>query len=208
MEFARKPAYVAAMRLSYLPLLLLIIPVVEISIFITVGQHIGVLWTVVSIILTACTGAFLLRFQGFRVFGELNRQMQAGGLPTRALGDAALIVVAALLLVTPGFLTDALGFSLFVPAVRRFIWAFIAKRITVVGPRTGAGMGAGVSFGGTQFGGGGPDQYPGSSNGPSHGPSNDSPAGAGPTIDLDADDYEERAGGKPKPGGPSPWKGQ
>ncbi|MEM1038158.1 MAG: FxsA family protein [Pseudomonadota bacterium] len=167
------------MRFSFIPLALLIVPVVEISIFVMIGQHIGVLGTVAGVVLTAVVGSLLLRFQGFKVFGEINRQLQAGGMPARAMGDAALIVVAALLLLTPGFLTDAIGFSLFIPQVRRAIWSFAAKRITVVGP------------GGVRFGQGGPET-PDFSFDQNQDPRTGANQEGSATIDLDADDYEDQ----------------
>jgi len=188
------------MRFSLIPLALLIVPVVEISIFVMIGQHIGVLGTIAGVVLTALIGSLLLRFQGFRVFGEINKQMQAGDLPARAMGDAALIVVAALLLLTPGFLTDTIWFSLFIPQVRSAIWSFVAKRITVVGP------------GGMQFGENGFDNK---NNVPPYGhetyqrnPTDEQgePDGA-TTIDLDADDYEDQTQKTGKPRSNSPWTG-
>jgi len=184
------------MRFSLIPLALLIVPVIEISIFVMIGQHIGVLGTIAGVVLTALIGSLLLRFQGFKVFGEINKQVQAGGIPARAMGDAALIVVAALLLLTPGFLTDAIGFSLFIPQVRSAIWSFVAKRITVVGP------------GGVQFGENGFSTQPG---GPAdHGMPGYETSNGSPTIDLDADDYSDQTD-KPHTSSPrtnrpkSPW---
>ncbi|MEO1398162.1 MAG: FxsA family protein [Pseudomonadota bacterium] len=188
------------MRFSLIPLALLIVPVIEISIFVMIGQHIGVLGTVAGVVLTALIGSLLLRFQGFRVFGEINRQMQAGAIPARAMGDAALIVVAALLLLTPGFLTDAIGFSLFIPQIRSAIWSFVAKRITVVGP-------GGVRFGQDGFG---PQSQPDHADDPrDYNPPSD--ANDAQTIDLDEDDYEDQTQsttsgqGRRGSGSNSPW---
>jgi len=144
-----------------------------------IGQHIGVLGTVAGVVLTAVIGSLLLRFQGFKIFGEINRQLQAGGMPARAMGDAALIVVAALLLLTPGFLTDAIGFSLFIPQVRSAIWSFVSKRITVVGP------------GGVRFGQGGPETADFGFDQNQEPQSGAAPTGS-TTIDLDADDYQDQ----------------
>ncbi|MEL6735573.1 MAG: FxsA family protein [Pseudomonadota bacterium] len=181
MAIGRLTLYLVIMRFSFIPLALLVVPVIEISIFVMIGQHIGVLGTVAGVVLTAVIGSLLLRFQGFKIFGDINRQLQAGGMPARAMGDAALIVVAALLLLTPGFLTDAVGFSLFIPQVRAAIWSFVAKRITVVGP------------GGVRFGQGGPET-PDFGFEQSQDPRADVNPEKSTTIDLDADDYEDQTG--------------
>lgn len=122
------------MPFALIPFLLLIVPVVEIAAFIIIGGQIGVLPTLAMILVTAIIGTFLLRSQGFAVLARIKQESQAGGLPGRALGDGAMILVAGVLLLTPGFVTDAIGFSLFVPFVRDAIWSFLAKRITIVTP--------------------------------------------------------------------------
>lgn len=120
------------MRFSFIPFLLLVIPVLEIAVFILIGGEIGVLATLGLILLTAILGSILLRVQGFATLARIRAHVDAGKLPGRDLGDGAMILAAGILLLTPGFVTDALGFALFVPAVRRAIWDFIATRAIVV----------------------------------------------------------------------------
>ncbi len=160
------------MRLALIPFLLLVIPVMEIAAFIVIGQQIGLFPTLGMIVVTAIIGSILLRIQGFQILGQLKPESEAGRLPGRALGDGAMILVAGVLLLTPGFVTDTLGFLLFVPAVRGGIWSFLAKRITVAA--TGFAGFSGQStdhppFGGNAFG--------------------QASAGQGPVVDLDASDY-------------------
>ena len=123
------------MPFALIPFLLLIIPILEIVVFILVGRQIGVLWTLGCILLTAVIGSALLRIQGFSILSRIRSETEQGRLPGRELGDGAMILVAGILLLTPGFVTDAIGFALFVPAFRTLLWRAIAANmvVTVVG---------------------------------------------------------------------------
>ena len=120
------------MPFSIIPFLLFAVPVAEIAVFILVGGQIGVLWTLALILLTAILGSILLRVQGFQVINRLRAETDAGRIPSKELGHGAMILVAGVLLLTPGFVTDTLGFLLFVPSFRSGIWRFLASRVTVV----------------------------------------------------------------------------
>lgn len=124
------------MRLTYLPFLLLIVPLLEISIFIVVGGQIGPLWTIGMVLFTAILGSILLRIEGFRTFAKIKEKMDSGQIPGEELGKGAMILVAGVLLLTPGFLTDTIGFALFLPFVRKLIWVFLSSRFKIqnVGP--------------------------------------------------------------------------
>jgi len=115
--------------LTLIPIALLIVPIAEIVVFILVGERIGVLWTLALVFLTAVIGTFLLRWQGFSLINRIRLEADAGRIPGRELGHGAMIMVAGVLLLTPGFVTDALGFTLFVPPVRDAIWNAIAARL-------------------------------------------------------------------------------
>ena len=123
---------------------LLAIPVLEISVFILVGSEIGVLPTIGLVFLTAVIGSLLLRHQGLSILGRVRAETDAGRVPGAELGPGAMILVAGILLLTPGFVTDTIGFLLFIPPVRETIWNTIRSRIavTVAQPRT-TGRGAG-----------------------------------------------------------------
>lgn len=114
-----------------LPFVLLIIPILEIGVFILVGGQIGVAYTLLGIILTAMIGSFLLRSQGLALLGQVQREFDQGKVPGKALAHGVMLLVAGLLLLTPGFVTDSIGFLLFVPPVRDGIWSFFASRMTV-----------------------------------------------------------------------------
>lgn len=119
-------------------LLLVAVPVIEIALFIEVGGWIGVWWTIAIVILTAMAGTALLRAQGLAALGELQRVLHEGGNPAPTLAHGALILVAGVLLLTPGFFTDAVGFLLLAPPVRAVVIRWLAARVIVAGPRGGA----------------------------------------------------------------------
>ncbi len=120
------------MPFSLIPFALLLVPVLEITAFIVIGSRIGVLATLALVVLTAAIGSVLLRVQGFGVLSRIRAETEAGRLPGREVGDGAMILAAGLLLLTPGFVTDTIGFLLFIPTIRASIWRFLASRVTVV----------------------------------------------------------------------------
>lgn len=117
------------MRLSLLPFFLLVIPLAEIATFVVVGSKIGVLATIALVLATAITGVTLLRIQGLGTLSRIRTQMDRGEMPNRELVHGLMIMVAGVLLLTPGFITDTLGFLLFVPAIRDRAWRFLRQRI-------------------------------------------------------------------------------
>jgi UPF0716 protein FxsA len=120
--------------LRLLPFLMLIVPITEIAVFIVVGQQIGVLPTIALVILTAVLGASLLRHQGMGLAMKIRAEVEAGRVPGRDLANGAMMLVAGVLLLTPGFVTDTLGFLLFMPQIRSRVFEFLAKRVKVVSP--------------------------------------------------------------------------
>lgn len=114
-------------------------PIAEIAVFLVVGGAIGTLPTIALIILTALLGATLLKRQGVSALTRLKADMDAGRVPAGAIGQAVAVAVAGVLLLTPGFITDAIGFLLFVPGVRSAIGRRMASGIKVhqAGPSAG-----------------------------------------------------------------------
>ena len=110
-------------------LLFLLVPLIEIGVFIEVGGWIGLLPTLGLILLTAVLGTWQLRAQGLSTLARARQQMEQGQLPAQELYDGFCLIIAGALLLTPGFVTDALGFALFVPAFRRLLRRVIAQRI-------------------------------------------------------------------------------
>ena len=170
-------------------LLFIAVPVIEIAIFIEVGGLIGV-WPTIAIVLgTAFLGASLLRLQGLQTWRRAEEAMRRGEPPVAEMLDGVFLFVAALLMVTPGFFTDAIGVLLLIPPVRRRIGRLAAQRLA----RSArfhvhtSGMGG---MGGA--GAGGPRRPP---------------QGAGPVIEGEAeeigtDDEVPPSRGKPD----SPWR--
>jgi UPF0716 protein FxsA len=172
------------MRLAIIPFLLLAVPLAEIAAFILVGRQIGVVATLALVLVTAVIGSILLRIQGFGLLQRITAETRAGRVPGRELVHGVMILIAGVLLLVPGFVTDALGFLLFVPKLRDMGWRLIRDRVTVVAADIGrgaAGRGRGDPAAG-RYG----TRY--------------TPAGE-PVIDLDDDDFQR----DPDPS--SPWRG-
>ena len=102
-------------------LLFIGLPLIEIYFMIEVGSEIGALSTIGLTLLTAVIGTWLVRLQGFGVLARVRELMERGEVPALELMDGALILIAGLFLLLPGFLTDALGFLLLIPPVRRWL---------------------------------------------------------------------------------------
>lgn len=119
------------MRPSLLPFLIFLVPILEIATFVVVGSHIGVLATVLLVVATSVAGAALLRIQGLGTLARIRAQVDRGALPDRELAHGAMILVAGLLLLMPGFLTDLVGLLLFIPPVRDAAWRLLRGRIVV-----------------------------------------------------------------------------
>lgn len=122
------------MPFSLAPFVLLGLPVAEIAVFIVVGRHIGVLPTLGMVLLTAVLGSILLRVQGFGLLARMRQEVENRRVPGRELVHGLMILLAGVLLITPGFITDALGFLLFIPPVRDLAWRLLKDRIVVMTP--------------------------------------------------------------------------
>lgn len=147
------------MPFALVPFLLLAIPLLEIAAFIVIGGQIGVLATLGFIFLTAVIGSILLRVQGFGLLTRIQTEMRSDRVPAREMVHGVMILIAGVLLLTPGFITDTLGFLLFVPSLRDAGWKLLRERISVVSMTPGG--------------------FPGR---------NESRSGEG-VVDLDPDDY-------------------
>ena len=123
-------------------LLLVAVPIIEIALFIQVGGWLGLWPTIGIVILTAAIGTMLLRAQGLATLGELQRQLSSGEDPSATLAHGAMILVAGILLLTPGFFTDGVGFLLLTPPVRAGAIRFVRSRMTAVHMSSHMGAGA------------------------------------------------------------------
>lgn len=107
-------------------------PILEIAVFIDVGERIGLLNTIAIVILTAIAGTALLRWQGLSVLGRAQESLRENRFPMEEVFDGLCLVFAGALLLTPGFVTDGIGFLLFAPPVRQLLKRvgvrFVSKR--------------------------------------------------------------------------------
>ena len=114
----------------------IVVPIIEIILFYVIGTQIGIWWTLALVVVTAFIGSWLVSRQGRATWLRFREELADGGVPTGPLVHGALILVAGALLLTPGFLTDAVGLALLVPAVREWIrrWGtrFVAAKWIVV----------------------------------------------------------------------------
>ena len=119
------------LRISFLPLFLLALPLLEIAGFVVVGRQVGALATVGLVLASSVAGALLLRYQGFGVMTRVRTEMNAGRDPSRQLAHGVMIVLAAILLIIPGFITDIFGILLFLPPVRDLAWRLLKSRVVL-----------------------------------------------------------------------------
>ena len=105
----------------YLLLIFIVLPVIEISLFIQFGDALGTINTILLIFLTAGIGVYLVRQQGFNTLRKMQQEIQNQELPVRSLFDGFVILISGILLLIPGFFTDTIGFMGLIPITRFFI---------------------------------------------------------------------------------------
>src|ERR671918_942982 len=120
---------------------LIAIPIIELYVIVQVGQEIGVLPTLALLVVVSVAGAWLLRQQGTATWRRLQETLRRGEMPSKEVTDGALILLGGALLLTPGFVTDAVGLVLLFPVTRavvkrvarRFLWQVAAVRFGPAG---------------------------------------------------------------------------
>ncbi len=114
-------------------MLLLVVPTIEVALIVGVGRLIGFWPTVVLLVVESALGAWLVKREGARAWQALARAISTGQMPSRELADAALVLVGGTLLLTPGFLTDLVGFVFILPmtrpVARRLLEAAVSRRL-------------------------------------------------------------------------------
>ncbi|WP_050928813.1 FxsA family protein [Aestuariivita boseongensis] len=115
----------------YLFLAFLLVPLIEIALFIQIGGAIGLWPTLAIVILTAILGTWLVRTQGLMAMGHLRSSFSELRDPSEPLAHGAMILIAGALLLTPGFFTDAIGFLLLTPPVRLAVYRYVRARVDV-----------------------------------------------------------------------------
>ena len=118
--------------LPFLLLLFILMPVIEIWVMIDIGGIIGAGWTVLAILATAAIGASLVRFQGLGVYTRLNQTAARGEIPAMEMIEGLSLLISGALLLTPGFITDGLGFLILIPPLRRWLALAMLKRFFIV----------------------------------------------------------------------------
>ena len=106
-----------------------IIPIIEIYLLIEIGSIFGALTAITLVILTGFLGAFMARMQGLQTLFRIQESLREGRMPSSDLLDALLIVIAGVVLLTPGFLTDSAGLLLLIPPTRNSIKYWLSRQI-------------------------------------------------------------------------------
>lgn len=106
----------------------IIVPILEIALFVEVGGAIGVGWTLLMCFLTAIFGAALIRIQGLNTLLSARRRMDRNEMPMVEMMDGIALAFAGACLITPGFFTDAIGFTLLIPPLRHYLQQEVLRR--------------------------------------------------------------------------------
>lgn len=181
------------MRNLFVPLILLGWPLAEIAGFVIVGKAVGLWITLALVIGTAVLGLSLIRSQGMQMLRQMSAEGRQGRMPASSMVEGAMIVIAGILLMLPGFLSDIVGIALIIPPVRKLLWTLIGRRVVVVQ----SGRGASYTY---RSGEQAPGQGPGQKR-PEHNPSG--PSGAPSVVDLDDSEFHRNGNSTPNPS--SPW---
>jgi len=127
----------------------LVVPIIEIYLLIQVGSLIGAIPTILLVIATAVIGAYLLRQQGLSTLSRFQSNLAAGVMPAKEMLEGIILLVGGVMLMTPGFVTDTMGFLCLLPFSRRFLVEQMIKRSVISGA---AVMGGGFNASGQQTG--------------------------------------------------------
>ncbi len=122
-----------------------VVPLLEIAALIAVGQVIGAWWTITILVVDSLVGGWLIKREGGRAWKGLSEALSSGRMPAREIADGALILVGGTLMLTPGFVTDAVGLLLILPftrpVARRLLTGVVSRRLLVVGVPPGGTSG-------------------------------------------------------------------
>ena len=123
--------------MTFLKLFLLftLVSILELAVIIEVGSRLGVMFTILLILFTAVFGAYFAQTQGWQILIRLQTELSMGQLPSDTLIEGLLILIGGILLLTPGFITDSLGFLFIFPPTRRRVReklkAYFRKRLDI-----------------------------------------------------------------------------
>jgi len=108
-------------------ILFIIVPLIELALLIRIGQELGLLTTLFIVIATGLIGAYLAKTQGIIAFGRIQSELRQGKIPADSLLDSLLILISGLMLLTPGFITDAIGFLMLIPISRSYVKRYLRR---------------------------------------------------------------------------------
>ena len=114
-------------------LVFIAIPLIEIAVFLHIGDLIGFWWTLAVVVATALGGTAMLRNQGIAVLYRAKAHLEKGKMPLREVFDGLCLLIAGTLLLTPGFVTDIAGCLLFLPTIRNLLKLMITRHIVTSG---------------------------------------------------------------------------
>jgi UPF0716 protein FxsA len=140
--------------LGRLALLFVVVPILELVLLIQLGRVVGLVPTLALVVFTGISGAWLARAEGLRVFFQFQKELASGRIPGQALLDGISVLIGGAFLLTPGVITDFLGFSLLLPLSRRWIQQRVRARlerriadgtirVVAMGPAQGRGAASG-----------------------------------------------------------------
>lgn len=133
-------------------LLFIFVPIIEIGLFIQVGGFLGLWPTIALVLITAFVGASLVRSQGIQTLMSVQGRLQQGEMPAQQILEGVMLAVAGVLLLTPGFMTDALGMLVLLPAPRAMIAKKMMEKMVVTNMSGGFQAGGQCGFGQSPFG--------------------------------------------------------
>jgi UPF0716 protein FxsA len=139
------------------PVLFVVVPLFELYLIIKVGSAIGALWTVLLVVMTAVIGVQMLKIQGLSTLRRARENLDQGALPAMEMMEGLLLAVGGVLLITPGFITDTLGFLCLIPATRQAMVRYLMSHATIVT----RGFGHGATYTHNQGAAGPKDYEPG-----------------------------------------------
>ena len=117
------------MILTTLLIAFIVMPFIELSLLLKIHEHVGTMYTLSIVIMTGIIGAFLAKAQGIMIISKIQREVAQGRMPAPYLIDGVMILIAGILLITPGLITDTVGFSLLIPPIRYSIRMYMRKII-------------------------------------------------------------------------------
>jgi UPF0716 protein FxsA len=117
--------------LVFLALVFVVVPLVELYVLVQVGQAIGALETIALVVVVSLVGAWLARHEGFVVLQRVRDRLARGEVPANEMLDGLLVLVGGLLLLCPGFVTDAFGLVMLFPPTRALLRMWLRRRLAI-----------------------------------------------------------------------------